>query len=90
MISNEEIKAFLDLPAKRRHELIEAARKIHINTGHKPPSELARLLRKEGAPLHSRAAMEQVKCSSCHENQRPAPSPVASLSTSAIPFKVIC
>ena len=87
--TKEEIKAFLELPAKQRQELVEAARKVHINTGHKPVSELARLLRREGAPPQSRAAMEQVKCSTCLEHRRPEPSPVASLSTSAVPFKVI-
>ena len=69
--------------------MIDAARKVHINTGHKPPSDLARLLRQNGAPLASRAAMEQVKCSSCKEYQRPDPFPVASLSTSTTPWKVL-
>ena len=59
--TKEEIIAFIEVPTKQRQELIEAARKVHINTGHKPVSELARLLRREGAPLQSRAAMEQVK-----------------------------
>ena len=87
--TKEEIKAFTDLSAKDKQQLLDAARKVHINTGHQPPSELAKLLRKNGAPLASRAAMEQVKCSTCQEHQRPQPSPVASLSTASQPWKVL-
>ena len=87
--TQEEMKAFTKLTAKEREALVNAARKIHVNTGHKPPSELARLLRKENAPLASRAAMGQVKCSSCTENSRPPPAPVASLNTATEPWKVI-
>ena len=85
--TKEEIKAFSELSAKRRQELTDAARKIHVNTGHRPVSELARLLRKQGAPPESRCAMENIKCSTCAENRRPEPSPVVSLHSSATPFK---
>ena len=87
--TQEEVKAFLDLSPKEQQQLLDAAKKVHVNTGHQPPGDLARLLRKNGAPPASRAAMEQVKCSSCHEHKRPESSPVASLSTSTIPWKVL-
>jgi hypothetical protein len=83
----EETKAFMELGQKKRQELIDAARKIHVNTGHKPPSELARLLRKQNAPLTSRAAMESVRCSTCAEHKRPEPSPVVSLKVGSTPFR---
>lgn len=85
----EEKKAFMELPANERQRLIEAARKIHINTGHRPVRDLARSLRQKGAPLSSRAAMEQVKCSSCHEHSRPISTPVATFDTAHRPFEVI-
>ena len=88
-VTQEETKAFLELSSKEQQQLLDAAKKVHVNTGHQPPGELARLLRKNGAPPASRAAMEQVKCSSCHEHKRPEASPVASLSTSTIPWKVL-
>ena len=87
--TQEEIEAFTKLNAKEQQQLIEAARKVHINTGHQPPSELARLLRQHGAPLASRAAMEKVKCSTCAEHGRPRPAPVATLNTAKEPWKVL-
>ena len=87
--TQEEIEAFSKLNAKDQQQLIEAARKVHINTGHQPPSELARLLRQHGAPLASRAAMEKVKCSTCAEHGRPRPAPVATLNTAKEPWKVL-
>ena len=89
MATREETKAFLDLSKKEQARLIEAARKVHINTGHRPPAALAKLLRSKGAPLASRAAMEQLRCSSCVERGRPDPSPVATLSTPSIPFHTL-
>ena len=85
--TQEEIEAFSKLNAKELQQLIEAARKVHINTGHQPPSELARLLRQHGAPLAS-MAMEKVKCSTCAEHGRPRPAPVATLNTAKEPWKV--
>ena len=87
--TQEEVKAFLELSKKEQTQLLDAARKVHINTGHKPPSELARLLRKNQAPLASRAAMEQIKCSTCHEHGRPQPAPVATLSSATTPWRVL-
>ena len=49
--TQEEMKAFMELSAKARDVLIKVARKIHVSTEHKPPSELATLLRKENASL---------------------------------------
>ena len=85
----EETKAFLDLSATERQKLVNAARKVHTNSGHKPPSDLARLLRKMNAPPASRAAMESVRCSACEEHKRPEPSPVVSLGKESVPFKFI-
>jgi hypothetical protein len=85
--TKEETEAFMKLPAKEREKLINAARKIHVNTGHRPVDELARILRKQGVPPESRAAMESVKCSSCQENKRPESSPIVSLKCPSVPFK---
>ena len=85
----DETKAFLDLSAKARQKLVDAARKVHINTGHKPPADLARLLRQMNAPPASRAAMESIKCSTCAEHKRPEPSPVVELGRESVPFKYI-
>ena len=84
-----ETEEFTKLSAKERNRLIDAAQKVHTNSGHKPPAELAKLLRKMNAPLASRAAMELIKCSSCHEHKRPEPSPVTSLGHESVPFKFI-
>ena len=84
---HEETKAFLELDKKKQQQLIDAARKVHVNTGHKPVEELARLLRKQNAPLASRAAMSQVQCSSCKENGRPEPTSVVSIPQEGTPFK---
>ena len=87
--TKEEVRAFLDMSRKEQDRLVEAARKIHVNTGHRPPESLARLLRQKGAPLASRAAMERLKCSTCVETGRPNASPVVSLDTSDKPFQTI-
>ena len=87
--TKEELKAFSELNKVEQNKLIEAARRVHINTGHRPPSSLAKLMRQQGAPLASRAAMEQVRCSSCEENKRPQSSPVATLDTAVHPWKTI-
>ena len=87
--TKEEMKAFLDLSKKDQEQLIEAARKIHANTGHRPPAQLAQLLRKQQAPLASRAAMEQLRCSSCIENGKPDTIPSVSLDISTKPFEVL-
>ena len=87
--TKEELKAFFDLSKADQHRLVEAARKIHINTGHRPPSALADLLRKQNAPLESRGAMEQLRCSTCAENKRPDTIPAVSLDTSTNPFETL-
>ena len=87
--TQEETDAYLKQSEKRRRELDSAARTIHINTGHKPVSELAKLLRRQGAPPESRAAMEKVQCSTCREHQRPSTHPVTSLGTASQPFEKI-
>ena len=87
--TNEELEEFKKLTGKEREQLVNAARKIHINTGHKPVTELAKLLRQNNAPKASRAAMESVKCSTCLEHSRPASAPVASLSTAKEPWKCL-
>ena len=87
--TNEELEEFKKLTGKEREQLVNAARKIHINTGHKPVTELAKLLRQNNAPKASRAAMESVKCSTCLEHSRPAPAPVASPSTAKEPWKCL-
>ena len=87
--TKEEIEAFAKLNKGEQQQLLDAARKVHVNTGHRPPGDLARLLRQNGAPLASRAAMEQIKCSSCQEHKRPEPFPIATLSTSTTPWKVL-
>ena len=85
--TQEETKAFLELDKTAQQRLLNAARKVHVNTGHKPVEELARLLRKQNAPLASRAAMSRVQCSSCKENSRPEPSPVVNIPQEGTPFK---
>ena len=89
LATQEETNAFLELDAKRRRQLLDAARKVHVNTGHKPVAELAKLLRKQNAPLASRAAMEQVRCSSCSEHRRPDVTPAVSLGKESVPFKFL-
>ena len=83
------MSAFLDSTKTKRQQLLDAARKVHRNTGHQPPGELARLLRETDAPPASRAAMEPLKCSSCIEHSRPQSTPVATLSTATAPWKVL-
>ena len=87
--TDEESKAFLELKAVDRQKLLDAARKVHVNSGHKPVADLARLLRKLNAPLASRAAMEAVKCSTCEEHRRPDTSPAVSLGKESVPFKYL-
>ena len=87
--TQEEEEAFKKLPEKDKKRLSDAAKKIHVNTGHRPPAELARMLREKKAPLESRAAMEKVTCDTCRENEGPKPAPVATMDTSRIPFQVI-
>ena len=87
--TKEETQAFLDLSKKEQTRLLDAALRVHNNTGHRPPAALAKLLREKNAPLASRAAMEQVKCSSCIERGLPNPSPVANLTTSTTPFHTL-
>ena len=87
--TKEEMKAFLDLSKKDQEKLVEAARKVHANTGHRPPAQLAQLLRAHQAPLASRAAMEQLRCSSCIENGKPDTIPAVSLDISTKPFEVL-
>ena len=69
--TQEETDAFMKLSTKERTKLVEAARKLHINSGHKPPGDIARLMRKNNSPPASRAAMEAVRCSTCQEHKRP-------------------
>ena len=88
--TQEETDAFMKLSTKERTKLVEAARKLHINSGHKPPGDIARLMRKNNSPPASRAAMEAVRCSTCQEHKRPDPSPVVSLDQlEQTPFKSI-
>ena len=87
--TEEETRAYAELKASDRKKLLDAARKVHVNTGHKPPADLAKILRKQGAPPASRAAMELVKCSTCEEHRRPDASPVVSLGKESVPFKYI-
>ena len=87
--TKEETRAFLNLSKKEQDRLVEAARKIHTNTGHRPPESLARLLRQKNAPLASRAAMERLRCSTCAENGRPNTAPAVSLDVSAKPFQTL-
>ena len=87
--TKEEMDEFGKLSKKEQDKLVEAARKIHTNTGHRPPEALARLLRQRGAPLASRAAMEQLRCSTCAENGRPNTAPAVSLDVSGKPFQTL-
>ena len=87
--TEEETRAYAELNSSDRKKLLDAARKVHVNTGHKPPADLARMLRKQGAPPASRAAMELVKCSTCVEHKRPDASPVVALGRESVPFKYI-
>ena len=75
--TKEELEAFDLLPAKEKERLVRIARKIHANTGHRNVEALARHLRQRGAPLESRAAMEQVKRDSCQEYSKPESGPPA-------------
>jgi len=85
--TKEEEEAFGKLPKGERDRLIRVAAKIHTNTGHRNVEALAKQLRKLGAPLTSRAAMEKVHCDSCKETGRNPPSPVASLNSESRPWK---
>ena len=85
----EEKEEFEKLTVKEQNSLISAAKKIHQNTSHRPPAELAKNLRESGAPPAARAAMEKVKCDSCEENMTPQPAAVATIDTSRVPFQVI-
>ena len=64
--TKEELEEFKKLSGQERGQLVNAARKVLINTGHKPVTELAKLMRQNNAPKASRAAMESVKCSTCY------------------------
>ena len=74
--TKEEEETWDKLMVKEQQHLLDAARKIHVNTGHRTPTELAKHLREHNAPPASRAAMEKVKCDSCLENKRPEAAPV--------------
>ena len=87
--TKEEEEAFGKLPKGERDRLIRVAPKIHTNTGHRNVEALAKQLRKLGAPLTSRAAMEKVHCDSCKETGRNPPSPVASLNSESRPWKTL-
>ena len=85
--TKEELEAFDLLPAKGKERLVRIARKIHANTGHRNVEALARHLRQRGAPLESRAAMEQVKCDSCHEYSKPKSGPPATFESETVPWR---
>ena len=57
--TKDEAEAFGKLPKGERDRLVRVAFKIHTNTGHRNVEALAKQLRKLGAPLTSRAAMER-------------------------------
>jgi hypothetical protein len=88
-ITKEEELSFGKLPKTEQERLLRVASKIHTNTGHRNVEALAKQLRKMGAPLNSRAAMEKVQCVSCKETGRNPPSPVVSLNTETKPWKTI-
>ena len=88
-ITKEEELSFGKLPKTEQKRLLRVASKIHTNTGHRNVEALAKQLRKMGAPLNSRAAMEKVQCDSCKETGRNPPSPVVSLNTETKPWKTL-
>ena len=88
-ITHEEQAAFDKLPKTEKDRLIRVASKIHANTGHRNVEALAKQLRKMGAPLTSRAAMEHVKCDGCIESGKNSPSPVATLNNETIPWRTL-
>lgn len=88
-ITAEESESWKSLNFKEKDSLLRAAERIHANTGHRPPSELAKIMRQQGAPLNARAAMEHVKCSSCKENARPTARPVVSMEMATVPWHTV-
>ena len=58
-ITKEEELSFGKLPKSEQERLMRVAAKIHTNTGPRNVEALAKQLRKMGAPLNSRAAMEK-------------------------------
>ena len=89
-ITKEEELSFGKLPKSEQERLMRVAAKIHTNTGHRNVEALAKQLRKMGAPLNSRAAMEKKdQCDSCKESGRNPPSPVVSLNTETKPWKTL-
>ena len=63
-----------------RHDFLQKeARRLHVNSGHRPTRVLVSALRRRGAPIEAIAAMKQLRCSACHENQAPQPRPILSM-----------
>jgi 8-oxo-dGTP pyrophosphatase MutT (NUDIX family) len=88
-ITQEEQQAWDATDKKTQEQLVRTARKIHANTGHRNPESLARLLRQKGAPLISRAAMENVKCDACEEHRKPDGGPPATWASETVPWRTL-
>eukprot|EP00959_Pyramimonas_sp_CCMP1952_P079527 1662531-Pyramimonas_sp.AAC.1 len=56
---------------------MKAAMRLHRNTRHRPQRVMIRILRRRGASATTVAAVKQIKCSSCIENQIARPRPAA-------------
>ncbi|CAK0866482.1 unnamed protein product [Prorocentrum cordatum] len=78
-LTSDEQQQWNDLPALKQNELMKAATRLHWNTGHRPQRVMIRILRRRGASATTAAAVKQIKCSSCIENQIPRPRPAAVL-----------
>ncbi|CAK0828505.1 unnamed protein product, partial [Prorocentrum cordatum] len=78
-LTSDEQQQWNDLPALKQNELMRAVMRLHRNTGHRPPRVMIRILRRRGASATTFAAVKQIKCSSCIENQVHRPRPTAVL-----------
>ncbi|CAK0850111.1 unnamed protein product [Prorocentrum cordatum] len=78
-LTSDEQQKWNDLLALKQNDLMKAAMRLHRNTGHRPQRVMIRIMRRRGASATTIAAVKQIKCSSCIENQIPRPRPAAVL-----------